>query len=81
MDLNLAGYNVECEVEAHDADEQGDGVEFVFFFFDQINADKAWEATEKPEKSNPWFQPRDDFRTIKAVINQCCKNGATNDEA
>lgn len=48
MYLNLVRYSVECNEEAYGADEKGDGVEFVFFFFDQINTDIAWEATDKP---------------------------------
>ena len=81
VDLNLVGYSVECNEEAYGTDEKGDGIEFVFFFVDQINADIAWEATDKPEKGNPLFKPRNGLTTIKAVINKCCKNSTANNEA
>ena len=81
MDLNLVGYNVECEEEAYGTDEKGDGIQFVFFFVDHINADIAWKASDKPEKDNPLFKPRDSDRTIKAVIDKHCKNGTANNQA
>lgn len=81
MDLNLVGYSVECEEEAYGADEKGDGVEFVFFFVDHINAEIAWKATDKPERDNVLLKPRNGLSAIKTVINQYCKNGTTNDEA
>lgn len=72
--LDLVYYSGESEGEADGANDKCDWGYFVYFFVNQINANIAWDASEKPEKASDLFEPRKGLGSIKSVISDCCKN-------
>ena len=72
--LDLVYYSGEPEGEADGADDKGDWGYFVYFFVNQINANIAWDASEKPEKASALLKPRNGFGAIKVVISNCFKD-------